>query len=157
MVLLASDFDKSKYLRAEDLKAEKKFRIKAVTAEVVGNDLKKEQKLVVWFTNDERGLVLNKTNNRTLRGDFGDDTSVWPNKIIVVFPTMVDIGGKMTPALRVRIPSPKQATSGGNGQAAAVPPQPAPSALPQQLDEFGQAQSAAKPSLADDLDDELLF
>ena len=49
MVLLASDFDKSKYLRAEDLKAEKKFRIKAVTAEVVGNDLKKEQKLVVWF------------------------------------------------------------------------------------------------------------
>ena len=27
MVLLASEFDKSKYLRAEDLKAEKKFRI----------------------------------------------------------------------------------------------------------------------------------
>jgi hypothetical protein len=156
MVLLASDFDKSKYLRAEDLKAAKKFRIKAVTVEVVGND-RKERKLVVWFTNDERGLVLNKTNNRTLRGDFGDDTSVWPNKIIVVFPTMVDIGGKMTPALRVRIPSPKQATSGGNGQAAAVPPQPAPSALPEQLDEFGQAQSAAKPSIADDLDDELLF
>jgi len=42
-------------------------------------------------------------------------------------------------------------------RAAAVPPQPAPSALPEQLDEFGQAQSAAKPSLADDLDDELLF
>ena len=33
----------------------------------------KEKKLVVWFTNDERGLVLNKTNNRTLRGAFGDD------------------------------------------------------------------------------------
>ena len=28
---------------------------------------------MVWFTNDERGLVLNKTNNRTLRGAFGDD------------------------------------------------------------------------------------
>ena len=34
MVLLASDFDKSKYFRAEDLKAAKKFRIKAVTVEI---------------------------------------------------------------------------------------------------------------------------
>ena len=58
MVLRASDFDKSPYLRAEDLKAEKKFRIKTVTAEVIGG--KKEKKLVVWFTNDERGLVLNR-------------------------------------------------------------------------------------------------
>ena len=159
MVLLASEFDKSKYLRAEDLKAEKKFRIKAVTVELVGNDRKEEEKLVVWFTNDKRGLVLNKTNNRTLRGAFGDDTSAWPNRIIVVFPTMVDMRGKMTPALRVRMPAPKQTGTAGNGQAAAAPPQPqlAPSPPQEQLDEFGQAQSAAKPSRVDDLDDELLF
>ena len=37
-------------------------------------DGKAEKKLVLWFTNDERGLVLNKTNNRTIRGAFGDDT-----------------------------------------------------------------------------------
>ena len=36
MVLLASNYDKSKYLRAEDLDREKKFRIKAVTEEEVG-------------------------------------------------------------------------------------------------------------------------
>src|SRR5215831_13896903 len=42
MVVLASDFDKSKYLRAEDLKAEKKFRIKEVTVEGMAD---KEQKL----------------------------------------------------------------------------------------------------------------
>ena len=34
MPLFASDYDKSKYLRAEDLKQEKKFRIKPVTEEV---------------------------------------------------------------------------------------------------------------------------
>jgi hypothetical protein len=158
MVLLASDFDKSKYLRAEDLKAEKKFRVKAVTVEVVGNDRKEEEKLVVWFTNDKRGLVLNKTNNRTLRGAFGDDTSAWPNRIIVVFPTMVDMRGKMTPALRVRIPAPKQTGTAGNGQAAAAPPQPAAPVPSQQLDEFGQTQSSAeRPSIADDLDDEIPF
>jgi hypothetical protein len=65
-MVLASDFDKSKYLRAEDLKSEKKFRIKSWTVEVLGTGKDKEKKLVVWFTNDERGLVLNKTNNRTL-------------------------------------------------------------------------------------------
>ena len=96
-MLLASDYDKSKYLKAVDLEREKKFRIKTVTAEVLGDGKDKETKLVVWFTNDERGLVLNKTNNRTLRGAFGDDTAGWANKIVVVFPTMADLRGKMTP------------------------------------------------------------
>jgi hypothetical protein len=156
-MVLASDFDKSKYLCAEDLKSEKKFRIKSVTVEVVGTgkEKEKEKKLVVWFTNDERGLVLNKTNNRTLRDKFGDDVSGWPGNIIIVFPTMVEMQGKMTPALRVRIPPPK----GGNGQAVAAPPQPSPPtpSAQQQLDEFGQAQSPEKPSLSDDLDDEIGF
>jgi hypothetical protein len=152
-MVLASDYDKSKYLRAEDLKTEKKFRIKSVTEEVVGAEKKK--KLVVWFTNDERGLVLNKTNNRTLRGAFGDDVSGWKDKIIILFSTMVDLRGKMVGGLRVRIPPPK----GGNSQAVAAPPQPSPPtpSAQQQLDEFGQAQSPEKPSLSDDLDDEIGF
>ena len=63
----------------------------------------------MWFTNDERGLVLNRVNNRTFRGAFGDAVEGWIGKIIVVFPTMADFRGKMAPALRVRIPPPKQA------------------------------------------------
>ena len=122
MPLFASDYDKSKYLRTEDLKRETKFRIKTVTEEAFENGGKPEKKLVCWFTNDERGLVLNKTNNRTIRGAFGDDTTNWPGKIIVVFPMMTDVRGKMTPALRVRIPPPKQATSAPQQQTA--PPQP---------------------------------
>ena len=82
-------------------------------------DGKTEKKLVVWFTNDERGLVLNKTNNRTIRGAFGDDTANWVGKIIVVFPMMTDLRGKMTPALRVRIPPPKQAPQQPAASAAA--------------------------------------
>ena len=73
--------------------------------------------------------MLNKTNNRTLRGAFGDAADGWVGKIIVVFPTMADFRGKMGPALRVRIPPPKQASGraappssqrpSGNGAAAA--------------------------------------
>ena len=42
MVLLASSYDQSKFLKADDLPAEKKFRIKAVTEEQVGMGKDKE-------------------------------------------------------------------------------------------------------------------
>lgn len=136
MVLLASDYDKTRFLKAEDLSAEKKFRIKSVTEEEVGIGKDKERKLVVWFTNDSRGLVLNRVNNRTLRGAFGDACDGWIGKIIVIFPTMAEFRGTMKPALRVRIPPPKQAA--GNVQTAKPkPPEPDPveEVLDEELDE----------------------
>jgi len=120
MVLLASNYDQSKYLKAGDLSAEKKLRIKSVTEEEVGVGKDKERKLVVWFTNDDRGLVLNRVNNRTIRGAFGDVCADWATKIVVVFPTMAEFRGTMKPALRVRIPPPKD----GNGAVAATPKAP---------------------------------
>ena len=157
MVLLASSFDKSKYLKAADLSDEKKFRIKSVSVEEIGNE-KKERKPTLWFANDERGLPLNLTNLRTCSGAFGDNMEAWAGKIIVVFPTMVDMRGKMVPALRVRVPPPKQAS--GNGQAV-PPPKPAPTT--QASDDFvdeverSSVKLATKPSLTDDMDDELPF
>jgi hypothetical protein len=104
MVLLASSFDQLKYFRAEDLTEEKTLRIKGVTEEMIGQGAKQEKKLVVWFTNSKKGLVLNKTNNRTIRGTYGDDTDGWKDKLIVLFPTQTDLGGKLVGALRVRLP-----------------------------------------------------
>src|SRR5262245_14727262 len=125
MVLLASTYDQSKYFKAQDITAEKKLKIKAVTEEEIGVGKDKEKKLVVWFTNDNRGLVLNRTNNRTIRGAYGDPVDGWINKIIVAYPTMAEFRGTMKPALRVRIPPPKE--GGGNSQTAATPaPVPAP-------------------------------
>jgi hypothetical protein len=116
MVLLASTYDQSKYLRAEDLTQEKTLRIKTVTEEMVGIGSDQEKKLVVWFTNSAKGLALNRTNNRTIRSAYGDDTTGWLGKLIVVFPTQADFRGRLVPALRVRIPPPRQAS--GNGGAA---------------------------------------
>ena len=109
MVLLASSFDQSKYLRAEDLTQEKLLRIKSVTEELVGQGADQEKKLVVWFTNDPKGLVLNRTNNRTIRGAYGDDVAGWIGKLIELFRTKADFRGELVDALRVRIPPPKQA------------------------------------------------
>ena len=142
MVLLASAYDQSRYFKAADLQEEKKLRIKEATEEQIGAGAEKEKKLVVWFTNDERGLVLNKTNNRTIRGAYGDAVDGWGGKIITIFPTMVYMRGKMTPALRVRIPPPK---GNGQGQAAAAPAGPPP------------PPPSATTSVADDLDDATPF
>jgi hypothetical protein len=106
MVLLASTYDQSRFFRAEDLKTETRLKIKNVTEEKMADG---EVKLTVWFTNDKRGLVLNRTNNRTIRGAFGDAVDGWPGKVIVLFPTTTEIGGKTVPAMRVRIPLPKEA------------------------------------------------
>jgi hypothetical protein len=119
-MLLASNYDQSKYLKASDLPAERKFRIKSVTEEEVGIGKDKERKLCIWFTNDARGLVLNRTNNRTIRGAFGDACDGWKGKIVVVFPTQDEFRGRMVPVLRVRIPPPKE----GNGQTVAAKPKP---------------------------------
>jgi len=126
MVLLASSYDQSKYFKAQDITAEKKLKIKAVTEEEIGIGKDKEKKLVVWFTNDPRGLVLNRVNNRTLRGALGDPVSGWIGKIIIAFPTQDEFRGRMVPVIRLRIPPPKQ---GGSGQAAAKPP-PVPPPVP---------------------------
>jgi hypothetical protein len=150
MVLLASSFDQSRFLSAADLAQEKKLRIKSVTVETVRQGSAQEQKPVLWFTNLSKGLVLNKTNNRTLRSALGDDMEKWANAIIVVFPTQTDFGGKLVGALRVRMPPPKQATM-GNGQ---------PTGPKESLDSFAAApepKPEPKPTLKDDLDDEIGF
>lgn len=104
MVLLASSYDQSRYFRAEDLTEEKTLRIKGVTEETVGQGADQGPKLVVWFTNSKKGLPLNRTNNRTIRGAYGDDVEGWTDKLIVVFPTKADFRGRLVGALRVRIP-----------------------------------------------------
>ena len=158
MVLLASEFDQSKFLNAGDLDGgERKFRIKSATAEDVGG----EQKLVAWFTNDKKGLVLNKTNNRVLRAAFGNDTADWKDQIIIVFSMMVSMRGQMVPGLRVRIPPPKQAGTtaaatkppklSGNGQSAAVKPK----VEDDELDDIVESPPAQ--SLSDELNDEVDF
>jgi hypothetical protein len=116
-MVLASTYDQSRFLNAGDITGEKKMRIKNVTEEKMMDG---EVKLTVWFTNDKRGLPLNKTNNRASRGAFGDETDGWKDKIIVLFTVMTDIRGQVKPGIRVRILPPK-----GDGRAVAQPAKPA--------------------------------
>jgi hypothetical protein len=125
-MLLASSYDESRFFRAEDLKSEIRLKIKNVTEEKMADG---EAKLTVWFTNSKRGLVLNRTNNRTIRGAFGDPVEGWSGKIIVLYPTTAEFRGKTGPAMRVRIPPPK------DGYKASPKPTPKPP-VEEELDGF---------------------
>ena len=72
MVLLASEFDQSRFFKAEGYgEQDKKFRIKDVTSEVLeDDDGKTEKKLVVWFTNSDRVWSSTRRTCRTLQGRF---------------------------------------------------------------------------------------
>ncbi len=169
MPLLASAYDISKYYRSEDLKRDTKFRTRAVTEEVLEKDGKPEKKLALSFTNSEQMLLLNKTNLRTLRGAFGDDTANWVGRVIAVFPTMVDVRGKPTPALRVRIPPPKQPDAAapqqpvtpGNGASASAGNGAVPLAAASVAAALALADPELEPdpvlSLRDELDDDIAF
>ena len=164
MVLLASNYDKSRFFKADGLDGDRKLRVKGVTEELVGAGAEKEKKLVVWFTNDERGLVLNRLNNRTLRGAFGDDTAGWAGKVIIIFAMDVEMRGKMVPGLRVRIPPPKH----GGQAAATVKPRPSSngqtavavkpkSPIKEELNDVEASPAQSQTTDADELDDEIPF
>ena len=140
MVLLASSYDESTYFKAADLADEIRLKMKNVTEEKMADG---EVKLTVWFTNDKRGLVLNRTNNRTIRAAYGDPVEGWVGKIIVLFPTVAEFRGKMGPALRVRIPTPKDGYK--TAPVKKLPPKPPVEAEADDFDEEEQ--------LDDDLSD----
>jgi len=64
MTLLASSYDQSKYLKAEDFAPgqEKKLKIKKGAEELIGIGADQKKMLVLWFTNSDKGLPLNRTN-----------------------------------------------------------------------------------------------
>jgi len=139
----SSEFDQYKYWKAADLGeigSEKRFKIRAITKEVIGE--KQETKPVLWFTNSDRGLPLNHTNRRYLQSVFGDEMDRWIGKVVAVYSTMVDLRGQMVPALRVRIPPPKD-----NYRAPPPKPQPKPP-VDEELDDFD-----APEQLDDDISD----
>jgi len=149
MVLRASDLDQSKYLGAKDLGEvgfKKRFKIKTVTSEEVQKDDHKETKACVWFYNQDKGLLLNKTNLRTLSGKFGDLMDDWRDKVIGLMVVIADFRGKAGPAIRVYIPTPKS----GDGYKAPSPPPPQPVQQAAPLSAAATPPHREEPPLEDD-------
>lgn len=119
----------SKYLKSADLQGHVlKVKIASVGYEQIGDDTK----IVMYFQDKKKGMVLNKTNARTIADQYGDEMDNWIGGDIELFAMKVDMQGRMVDGLRVRVP-PRQ-------------PQRAPAAVPNAR----QAQQQPSPAMADD-------
>ena len=89
-------------MKADDLGGRTaKHTISSCAAEKVGED----ERLVLAFSENDRPLVLNKTNATTLAELYGPETSEWEGKAIKLVPSTTSYQGKMVKCIRI---SPEQ-------------------------------------------------
>lgn len=93
----------SKYLKASDVAEPISLVIEAVGDEQMRDG---GSKPVCFFTQEERGLILNKTNSQVLRAAFGAETDAWAGKKIRLVSEKTDFAGKRVDAIRIQIPDP---------------------------------------------------
>lgn len=94
----------SKYMKASDLPEEGQtsFVIEAVKIEEIGKD--KQHKPVIYFEDQDKGFVANKTNCNTIAKILGSkDTEDWIGKTIKLYRTEVQFGDEMVESIRVSV------------------------------------------------------
>ena len=100
-----TDIYRSSYMKADDLNGRTaKHTIVDCTAEVVGED----KRLVLAFSDNDRPLVLNKTNANSLAELYGPETGGWEGKAIKLVPSTTSYQGKMVKCIRI---SPERVTT----------------------------------------------
>ena len=94
----------SKFMKATDLEdgEELVLIMDRVRTEEVGQD--KELKGILYFEEQDKGLVLNRTNARILEELYGPNFPDWRGRKITLFVREVDFKGKTTLGLRVKAP-----------------------------------------------------
>jgi hypothetical protein len=65
-------------------------------------DGRQKDKGVVFFEGKDRGWVMNRTNATCLAAMFGDDTASWNGKRVTLYATLVQVGKKKEPRIRVK-------------------------------------------------------
>lgn len=107
----------SKFLRKEDFDEDRVMTIKSCSLEDMPGD-QGDQKWVLFFREEQKGMALNITSIRVLEQAFGDDTDHWVgNKVKVYVDPNVSFQGKIVGGLRLMPPRKKAV-------AAPAPPPP---------------------------------
>ena len=119
----------SRYLSAEDLRGQDHtVVIERYPAETMpARDGADERKYVLFFRGAKKGLVLDKTNAKTIASQHGNDFDGWIGKQVTIGSTWVEAFGEQTLAIRVR-----PGLAQGVAEAFAPPPvTPPPGIAPQ--------------------------
>jgi len=99
-----SDMIVSKFLRKEDFDEDRVMTIRGVKLEDMPGD-DGQQKWVLYFREEAKGMALNVTSIRVLEKAFGDDSDLWIGKKVKVYvDPNVSFGGKVVGGLRLMPP-----------------------------------------------------
>jgi hypothetical protein len=92
----------SNYLRSGDVPDNSTLELTMthVAIEKIGDD----EKPVLFFAEDKKGLVLNKTNSNNITTLYGPETENWAGKKVTLFTAMVDFRGSAVEAIRIKGP-----------------------------------------------------
>jgi hypothetical protein len=140
----ASKFFQSRWLSAEDVgNREVDATIEDSVEEKVGED----QKLVLYLVGFKKGLVLNATNYKRLKKEFGTETNNWKGKAIRLYTIMVPFKGEDVPALRIKMPEQTpQEEQPFQKEAVVQPPKPAEEAKPEETPNKAEESKKEEPS-----------
>lgn len=94
--------------------------IKKITGGTLKSQRGTDRKPIAFFEGKKKGMVLNKTNCKTIAAMYGDDTDAWIGKQIAIYASTTTAGGETVACLRVRSGEPR---SGGQ-QTSMVPDPP---------------------------------
>jgi hypothetical protein len=96
-----SDAFPSKHLKAADLNGRTvRVTIDRYAIEEIGQE--KSRKIVLYFRDKEKGLVLNKTNATNIELMHGPSIDDWAGCDVELFTAMVDFQGRSVEAVRVK-------------------------------------------------------
>jgi hypothetical protein len=103
----------SKYFKADDLNPgeTKTLIISQFTMENVGAEGKAETRPVLYFSNHEQGLVLNKTKAEILAEALGPETDAWPGHAIVIVKGSTTFQGRRVGCIDVHPAKQQQKTT----------------------------------------------
>jgi len=108
--MLMSEMFPRKYLSGSEMTGPFKATISHTTREEVGST--REKKTVLYFREDRKPMVLNKTNGDIIALKYGMDSDDWAGAAVIVDTVAVsDPSGKTVAGLRVKIPAPKAAVA----------------------------------------------
>jgi hypothetical protein len=104
-----SELFPSKWLKASDFEdGDATLTIREVGQETLGQGKDAVVKFVLFFEEEDRGLVLNKTNVNVIAKLHGDDTDDWIGKQVTLYATEVQFQSEMVEAIRVRTKPPRR-------------------------------------------------
>ena len=108
----------SKWLKALDFEqtGPRQMFMSQVITEEMGQGVDKQNKPVLYFQGETKGMVLNKTTSGVIADHYGQQTEAWTGHPIWLFSTDVESFGKMTKGIRCSINQPQMMTPGPQTQ-----------------------------------------